>query len=73
MKRCQRCRNSSLRVLRESVTYRRGRRYYMTWLSCPQCQEVNFSYRLLDGSSLPVMDAHALDELIERQVAISLP
>ncbi len=45
----------------------------MTWLSCPQCQEVNFSYRLLDGSSLPVIDAQALDELIERQVAISLP
>lgn len=44
----------------------------MTWLSCPQCQEVNFSYRLLDGSSLPVIDAQTLDELIERQVTVPL-
>jgi hypothetical protein len=44
----------------------------MTWLTCPNCQEVNFSYRLLDGTSQPKIDGESLDQLIERQVVISL-
>lgn len=46
------------------MTHRRGRAYTMTWLTCPQCGEVNFSYRLVSRMQLESVPISEIPEEI---------
>jgi hypothetical protein len=71
MKRCRRCNCSSLNIIRETTTRRARHEYTLYWYSCPECQEVSFSYRILQA--LPLISADASRERPELGTSMPEP
>jgi hypothetical protein len=48
MGRCRRCHQSSVELVRDTVTFRHHHQYTMRWYRCSHCQHVSLSYQRLE-------------------------